>query len=182
MIQSVADLLDPQCKNVSFLESQQSTFSVSPMLTVVQPWRGRHHVYSIFAIPNAHSISSPMLLSVKGIGQFRRDVRLVVASRQYPLQSGYYAVRTYLRTRLAVFLICQGLYWKLQNPNNWVLSYGLENSAEKSAISQAPTKKEITTKKLATKKPITQKPAIQKPITTEKITTENRKSPRLREQ
>lgn len=95
------------------------------MVTVVQPWCGRHHVYSIFAIPSAHSISGSMLLSVKGVGQFERDVRLAVSGQYCSLQSGYYAVRTYLRTRLAVFLISQGLYWTLQNPTNWVLSYGL---------------------------------------------------------
>ena len=134
MIQSVADLLDPQCKDASFLGAEQTIFSVSPMLTVVQPWRGRHHVYSIFAIPDTHSVSGPMLLSVAGIGQFRRDVRLVMASHYYLLPfeipPGYYAVRTYLRTRLAVFLLGQGLYWKLQNSNNWILSYGIGRLVE----------------------------------------------------
>lgn len=148
MIQSVADLLDPRCQDTSFLqpgqgtkqrtaqkaeqEAEQNIFSVLPMMTVVRPWCGRHHVYSIFAVPNHHHPRESLLLTVKGIGQYRRDIHIVMSQQNYPTQSGYYIVRTYLRTRLALFLICQGLYWKLQNPNNWILSYRLAFSEKNS--------------------------------------------------
>ncbi|MEO1447368.1 MAG: hypothetical protein AAFV46_14265 [Cyanobacteria bacterium J06635_11] len=141
----VADLLDAQCRNTSFLQSDRDVFKVVPVTTVIRPWLGRHHVYGVFRLPNKHVLTYPALLTINGIGRYRREASMIrrwrrkahsvlldeclasdYSAREYlagHYLAGHYLVRVHLRTRLALFVLFRGLHGRLQNPKNWALTY-----------------------------------------------------------
>ncbi|MEL7495295.1 MAG: hypothetical protein AAGJ95_15225 [Cyanobacteria bacterium J06554_11] len=125
----IADLLDPQCRDTLFLEGEHGVFSVLPVVTVAKPWLGRHQIYSIFALPEQHRLRTPTLLTVKGIGRYRREGLMLqrLDHRPYGIGPGYYAVKVHLRTRLAWFILFRGLYGQLQDSRNWSLTYTLSS-------------------------------------------------------
>jgi hypothetical protein len=92
--------------------------------TVVQPWRGPHHVYGIFKVP----------------GQFRRDrlytARLIIEgfteefSETSPeggdiyngrAAAGHYMKRVYLPTRTALWFLLTGRFGDLKTTCHWWL-------------------------------------------------------------
>jgi len=123
-------LFNPQCKNTSFLETNQEVFYASPMTIVVQPWLGRHNVYGLFILPNEHRLQYPILLSVKQAGRYRKEARMVKVNidRDYPVPSDHYVLRVHLKTRVAILMILRGLSSQLKNPSNWSIAYTLKNS------------------------------------------------------
>jgi hypothetical protein len=126
MIQALAQLFNPQCRDPSFLRTGGNIFSVSPIAIVAQPWLGRHQVYGIFLLPDEHQLNYPILLTVKGAGQYRKEADMVKVNvdQNYPV-SGHYVLRVHLRTRAALAMILRGLLGQLQDPGNWILSYTL---------------------------------------------------------
>ncbi|MEL6903235.1 MAG: hypothetical protein AAFP07_20040, partial [Cyanobacteria bacterium J06606_4] len=96
---------------------------------VAKPWLGRHQIYAIFALPEQHRLRTPVLLTVKGVGRYRREGLLLQRLKRQPygIEPGYYAVRVYLRTRLGWFLWLRGLFGQLQDSRNWSLSYTLSD-------------------------------------------------------
>ncbi|WP_414563440.1 MULTISPECIES: hypothetical protein [unclassified Anabaena] len=119
---------DADCNSKAFLASKTPKFSIQASQIVVQPWHGEHQVYGIFMVPNEYKRSPFFVLSVKGIGShcsrpfgYNQNYDDVVA------KPGTHLIRYYMRSRIALRGILQGLYLQINNPQNWTLTYPLIN-------------------------------------------------------
>lgn len=132
-MQVLAELLNPQCKDMTFVQARDRVTSISPVFIVVKPWLGRHQVYGLFELPNNNRISYPVLLTVKGAGTYRKEAAMVKVNSdsEYPVQSGHYVLKVHLKTRVALFMMLRGLYLKLKDPMNWTLSFRLVDEADR---------------------------------------------------
>ncbi|MDZ8189963.1 MAG: hypothetical protein RMX96_34650 [Nostoc sp. ChiSLP02] len=115
---------DSVCNFEDFLASNTTKFEVKASKVVVQPWLGKHKSYGIFMIPEEYKKAPFFVLTVKGAGSY--------CSKQYGYkknfdgifaQPGTYLVRKFIRTRTAVRLILQGLYFQINDKNNWTLTF-----------------------------------------------------------
>ncbi|OUL24783.1 hypothetical protein BV372_28630 [Nostoc sp. T09] len=115
---------DSDCNSEAFLSSKTKKFQVQATKVVVQPWRGEHHVYGIFMVPNEYKQTPLFVLTVKGFGS--ECSKPFGYSQNYDdisADPGTHLVRDYLRTRTALRLILQGLYAQLKDKQNWTLTY-----------------------------------------------------------
>jgi hypothetical protein len=117
-------LNDSDCNFEAFIALKTKNFQVQATKVIVQPWRGRHHVYGIFMIPNEYKQSPFFLVTVKGAGSY--------CSKQFGhkknfddifAEPGTYLVKKFIRTRTALRLILQGLYFQVNNKQNWTLTF-----------------------------------------------------------
>ncbi|MEH2335514.1 hypothetical protein [Nostoc sp.] len=112
------------CNSEAILASKTTKFQVHATKVIVQPWHGRHHVYGIFMIPNEYKQAQFFVLTVKGAGSY--------CSKQFGYQKnfndifaepGTYLLRKFIRTRTALRLILQGLYFQINDKQNWTLTF-----------------------------------------------------------
>ncbi|MBD2211175.1 hypothetical protein H6G27_14945 [Nostoc linckia FACHB-104] len=115
---------DSVCDAEAFLSSKAPKYQIQATKVVVQPWRGKHHVYGIFMVPNEYKESQFFVLTVKNFGNecsqpfgYRQNYDGISA------EPGTHLIREYIRTRTALRLIIQGLYQQLNDKNNWNLTY-----------------------------------------------------------
>ncbi|MBD2530995.1 hypothetical protein H6G97_15970 [Nostoc flagelliforme FACHB-838] len=115
---------DSDCNLDDFLASKTTNFQVYATKVVVQPWRGRHHVYGIFMIPDKYKQSPFFVVRVKDAGSY--------CSYQFGHKNNFdnifaepetYLVRKFIRTRTSLRLILQGLYFQLNDKQNWTLTF-----------------------------------------------------------
>ncbi|MEH1789925.1 MAG: hypothetical protein V7L23_31270 [Nostoc sp.] len=115
---------DSDCNFEPFLASKTTKFQVHATKVIIQPWRGRHHVYGIFMIPDEYKQAPFFVVTVQGAGSY--------CSKQSGYQKnfddifaepGTYLVRKFIRTRIALRLILQGLYFQLNDKQNWTLTF-----------------------------------------------------------
>jgi hypothetical protein len=124
MFQFLVEVVNPQCRDTSFLRTGNETFHANPCTVVVEPWRGRHHVYGVFMLPNEHQLNYPIMLTVKGAGSYRKEAHMVKINIEgYPVRSGHYLLQVNLKTRVALWMILRGLAYQLRQSPNWTLSY-----------------------------------------------------------
>lgn len=103
---------------------------------VVQPWLGKHHVYGIFTVPDRykHNKNYAVTMAVRGFD--RRfavdewsDKRLAdLAARLQDVDhviapSGYYLLRMYVPTRVALWFLVNGLFGDLRRQCDWTLVF-----------------------------------------------------------
>jgi hypothetical protein len=122
-------LEDTDCNAEPFLKSKRQKFQVHATEVVVKPWLGEHHVYGIFMVPDKYEEAPFFILTVKGIGNFCE--KPFGNSELYDdilAEPGTHLVRDYIRTRVALRLIIQGLYFQLNDKYNWSLTYPKDNS------------------------------------------------------
>ncbi|MBW4558843.1 MAG: hypothetical protein KME59_23570 [Trichormus sp. ATA11-4-KO1] len=113
-----------ECNSEAFLASGTQKFQVKATKVVVQPWLGGHQVYGIFMVPNEYKRSPFFVFTFKGIGS--NCSRPFGYSQNYDdifADPGTHLVRNYMRTRIALRFILQGLYFQMNNPQNWTLTY-----------------------------------------------------------
>ena len=110
------------CRSEAPVGAKQYWFRATQ--TVVQPWRGPHHVYGMFSVPD----------------QYWRDrlytARLMIqgVTEEFPetspeggdiyngrAESGYYVKRVYLSTRTALWFLLTGRFGDLKTPCHWWL-------------------------------------------------------------
>jgi hypothetical protein len=115
---------DSTCSLVTLLKLKQQNFQVQAQKVVVKPWLGEHHVYGIFQVPDEYKNSQFFMLSIPGDHKYcyrpfgyRQNYDDVFA------ESGKHLIRIYIRTRITVKMIFQGLYFQLNNPQNWTLTF-----------------------------------------------------------
>jgi hypothetical protein len=124
-------LNDIDCNAELFLRSKTPKFQVHATKVVVKPWLGEHHVYGIFMVPDKYKEPPFFILTVKGLGSFCEKP---FGNSQYYddifAEPGTHIIRDYIRTRLALRLILQGLYFQLHDKYNWSLTYPEDNSAK----------------------------------------------------
>ncbi|QLE50709.1 hypothetical protein FD724_23175 [Nostoc sp. C057] len=114
---------DSDCNFGDLLVSKTKKFQVNATKVIVQPWRGRHHVYGIFMIPNEYKQAPFFVVTVQGAGSY--------CSKQFGYKKnfngifaepGTYLVQKFVRTRTALRLIFQGLYFQINDKQNWTLT------------------------------------------------------------
>ena len=92
--------------------------------TVVQPWRGPHHVYGVFSVPEQykrHRFYSARL-AIQGFTEEFSETSTeggeVYIGRAEP---GYYLMRVNLSTRTALWFFLTGRFGDLKTPCHWWL-------------------------------------------------------------
>jgi hypothetical protein len=118
------------CNPELLMASKTQKFQVYASKVIVQPWLGEHQVYGIFMVPDEYKESPFFILTVKNLGNFCKKP---FGNSQYYddlfAEPGTHLIRDYIRTRLALRLILQGLYFQLNDKSNWSLTYPADNSA-----------------------------------------------------
>ncbi|WP_414752275.1 hypothetical protein [Anabaena sp. CCY 9910] len=112
-----------------FLQTKQAKYYTFAEEIVVQPWRGQHHVYALFQIPDGYQHEYLFRLKIPGEstqcgGLMPLDKNILAGISR---KQGYYPVRGYLNTRIALNLIIQGKLNQLNQPQNWQLGYVKNN-------------------------------------------------------
>ena len=111
------------CNSEAFLAAKTTKFQVHATKVIVQPWRGRHHVYGIFMIPDKYKKAPFFVLTVKGAGSYcSKQFGQIKNYNNIFAEPGTYLVRNFIRTRTALRLILQGLYFQINDKNNWTLT------------------------------------------------------------
>jgi hypothetical protein len=94
------------------------------MQTMAQPWRGPHHVYGIFTIPEQYKFDHlyTAKLTIQGLPtEFQAgspEDGDIYNGRPKP---GYYAKRVYLSTRTALWFLLIGRFGDLRTSCHWWL-------------------------------------------------------------
>jgi len=92
--------------------------------TVVQPWRGPHHVYGLFLVPNQSVKIKRYAVTISVEGALYYCMWIEKSLRPTSeVGSGGYLVRQYLPTRVALWFLLNGLIDDLRNPKNWALVF-----------------------------------------------------------
>lgn len=111
--------------------------SVRAIRVVVKPWQGRHNSYGIFLLPINYNPERLILFKRIEAGKASRCWHKNLASQTeiagLSIQSGYYPVRVYMQTRIALLLIIMGYKNKLKQPRNWQLTYKLQTKKNDSS-------------------------------------------------
>jgi len=107
------------------LEHSRAPYKTHPTKLVVRPWLGQHQVFGIFKIPlryrsgrtysgtlTVQSFTSEFLPDSQPQTQRIDDV---VA------EPGYYLVRGYVPTRIALWFLMTGRFSQLRSPCDWTL-------------------------------------------------------------
>ena len=94
---------------------------------IVRPWLGQHHVFGIFIVPLRYRSGRTYsgTISVESfIGEFIPDSQPQVQQiDDVVAQSGYYLVRGYIPTRIALWFLLSGQFGDLRTPCNWTLEF-----------------------------------------------------------
>lgn len=92
--------------------------TIAPSKIVVQPWKGRHHVYAEFQLPAGTFVSDLAKVSMGDLGEFCGGVSEVTALEN---SVGTTTAIARIRTRTALWLIVQGKISDLNQATNWQL-------------------------------------------------------------
>ncbi|MFN6567818.1 hypothetical protein [Dendronalium sp. ChiSLP03b] len=112
------------CRRWGFISSKEGKYYSYPEKIVVEPWRGRHQVYGIFMIPDGYRSDHFVTLKIPGERTYC-GLLLSVSSFNEGIHAkpGYYLLRGYFNTRVAIELILKGKGDQLEQPSNWRLGY-----------------------------------------------------------
>ena len=89
---------------------------LEPTKIVVQPWKGRHHVYAEFQLPSqGYFINDRFRINLGNLGDFCGGVTSSNSPGSQPVAIAR------LRTRTALWLIAQGQLNALNQSQNWQL-------------------------------------------------------------
>jgi hypothetical protein len=117
---------DSTCNLVMLLKLKQQNFQVQAKQVIIKPWLLEHHVYGIFQVPDEYKDSQFFMLSIPGDRKY--CYRPFGYNENYDnvfAEPGTHLIRIYIKTRITVKMIFQGLYFKLNNPENWTLTFPL---------------------------------------------------------
>ena len=92
--------------------------------TVVQPWKGQHHVYGMFIVPDQyrHDRLYRAKLVIQGFSQeFAKVSPEGADSYNGRAEPGHYIKRVHLPTRTALWFLLTGRFGDLKMPCHWWL-------------------------------------------------------------
>ena len=92
--------------------------------TVVQPWRGQHHVYGMFSVPDQYSRDRlyTARLIIQGLTEeFPESSPKGGVIYNDRAEAGHYMKRVYLPTRTALWFLLTGRFGELKMPCHWWL-------------------------------------------------------------
>ena len=99
-----------------------SQTTIAPSKIVIQPWKGRHHVYAEFQVPAGMFVSDRAKVTVGDLGEFCGGVSEMAAIENLDGNSvGTTTAIARIRTRTALWLMLQGKIGELNQAANWQL-------------------------------------------------------------
>jgi hypothetical protein len=106
-------------------ETNAEKYYAYPEKIVVKPWRGQHHVYGVFMVPKGSKSDRLVTFTVSENKTYcGRPIKISDPSvENIDAKPGYYLMKGYINTRVALFLIAQGKIDELKQPSNWKLGY-----------------------------------------------------------
>ena len=110
------------CRSEAPIVAKQYWFRATQ--TVVQPWRGPHHVYGIFTVPDQYRRDRlyTARLMIQGFTEEFVETSPeggdIYNGRDEP---GHYTTRVYLPTRTALWFLLTGRFGDLKTPCHWWL-------------------------------------------------------------
>ncbi|MBD2354186.1 hypothetical protein H6G41_06030 [Tolypothrix sp. FACHB-123] len=114
-----------KCYKRGFISSNNQKYYIYPEKIVIQPWRGQHHVYGIFMIPNGYEHDYLLQFQLPDNSTYCGTVYYSIHNVLDGIKArpDNYLVKGYVNTRLALWLMIQGKLDHLQQPSNWSLGY-----------------------------------------------------------
>ncbi len=113
------------CREWGFFSSKSEKYYTHPEKIVVKPWDGQHHVYGLFMIPDGYRNDFFFTLTIDktevNCGVFKSAGMKFTESIN--VKPGYYLIKGFLNTRIALQLIIQGKGDQLKQPQNWKVGY-----------------------------------------------------------
>ena len=111
---------------------RENTSEVPAIRTVVRPWRGPHHVYGLFAVPDQLTETKRYAVTITVKGTLRYCM-WVERSRWHAWQyvateDGKYLVRVDVPTRVALWFLMHGRLDDLRSTENWAMVFSAERS------------------------------------------------------
>ncbi len=105
--------------------SKAEKYYIHPEKIVVEPWRGEHHIYGIFQIPGGYLNDKLLKVEIPGSRTYCGVVAYggTVTTDGVYAKPGYYLMKGFLNTRIAIKLILQGKQEELKQSKNWNLGY-----------------------------------------------------------
>ena len=110
------------CRSEAPVIAGQYWFRVTQ--TMVEPWRGRHHVYGIFSVPDQYKDDRlyTARLAIEGFTEeFSETAPEGGDSYNGLAELGHYIKRVYLPTRTALWFLVTGRFGDLKMPCHWWL-------------------------------------------------------------
>jgi len=96
-----------------------------PTRVVVQPWRGPHHVYGVFVVPERYKFDHlyKAKLIIQGLEEelSASSPEVGEADEMVAREQGQYANRVYVSTRTALWLLISGRFGNLRSSCHWWL-------------------------------------------------------------
>ena len=111
-----------ECPADEFAQEKERWFPA--MMTVVQPWRGRHHVYGVFNLPVQYRRDRlyTARLMLRGFTEDFFEVSPEGGEiNNGEVDHGHYTKRVYLPTRTALWFLFSGRFGDLKMPCHWRL-------------------------------------------------------------
>lgn len=114
--------LDPNKVIPSYPSYTLKHVAFKPIRLVVEPWRGEHNVYAVFAVPLAYyEIYYRSLMLVEGTKK-GWDATIADAKRmRVEPPEGHFLMVSFFPTRLAIWYWLTGKFSNLQDHCNWTL-------------------------------------------------------------
>jgi hypothetical protein len=109
--------------------STSAKYYAHPAKIVVKPWRGQHHVYGKFIIPQGYENDGFVTFTLPGKKTYCGSLQTIAKSEKS-------LIRGYLNTRIALWVIIQGHINDLKAPQNWKLAYFEKKNQSNSPPSQ----------------------------------------------
>ncbi|MBW4510985.1 MAG: hypothetical protein KME64_31385 [Scytonematopsis contorta HA4267-MV1] len=112
------------CEWSGFSDSTEKVY-INAAKVVVEPWKGRHHVYGIFMIPDGY-LNDRMFVVTANNAEVHCGIFVSGDSTNIEnvyAKPGYYVMKGMLNTRTGLSLILQGHGDSLNQLDNWRVGY-----------------------------------------------------------
>ncbi len=107
--------------------SDSKLYKAHPVKVVVRPWLGQHQVFGIFVVPlryrSGRSYSgtiSVQSFKEEFVPDWQANIQRV---EDVIVEPGFYLVRGYVPTRIALWFLVTGQFGELRSPCNWTLEF-----------------------------------------------------------
>ncbi len=112
------------CPVGDLLPLEPDTYKTHPTKLMVKPWRGQHNVYAIFMIPKGYKPGRLGVLDIKDVAKYEQPVFSEGKWHDgVQAKPGYYLVKVFVKTRVALKWTAKGDFNSLRQPCNWTLTY-----------------------------------------------------------
>ncbi len=110
------------CTDMTSSSNQPNNLQFHPIKVVVEPWRGEHNVYALFAVPDQYRHGNHFgKMLVKGTDTAWEVTYTDGLKYGTATPEGHFLLIGFFRTRLTLWYWLSGRFAELQQPCNWTL-------------------------------------------------------------